>query len=70
MELPGSLRRLMGLLERGDLEVSLNHQELAEALSGFNRMLRRLAAAVLVGSAIIAWTNVRQRSARKEEKGQ
>lgn len=70
MELPATLRRLMGMLERGDLEVSLNHQELAEALSGFNSMLRRLAAAVLVGSAIIAWANVRQRSARKEEKGQ
>lgn len=69
-ELPAGLRRLMGLLERGDLEVSLKHEELAHALSSHNSMLRRLSAAVLVGAAIIAWATVRQRSARKEEKGQ
>lgn len=68
-ELPSGLRRILGLLERGDLEVSLKHDELTHALSSLNRMLRRLAVAILAGSAIIAWATVRRQREGKEGRG-
>jgi len=63
-ELPSGLRRILGLLERGDLEVSLKHDELSHALSSLNGMLRRLTAAVLVGAAIVAGATLRGRGDR------
>ena len=63
VELPAGLRRLLGLMERGDLEVSLKHDEFAQALSSLNAMLRRLSVAVVFGAAVVAWATLRQRKA-------
>ena len=68
-ELPSGLRRILGLLERGDLEVSLKHDELSHALGSLNSMLRRLAAAVLIGAAIVAWATLRRDTERRGKRG-
>lgn len=60
-ELPSALRRILVLLERGDLEVSLKHDELTHALKSFNSMLRRLTVAVLAGASVVAWATLRRR---------
>lgn len=67
-ELPSGLRRIMGLLERGDLELALRHDEFGGALSSLNRMLRRLTVAVLAGSAVIAWATLSGRRDRGQDK--
>jgi ubiquinone biosynthesis protein len=59
-ELPAGMRRLLSLLEKGDLEVSLKQDEFGQGLSSLNSMLRRLALAVLIGSGVIAWATLRQ----------
>lgn len=59
-ELPSSLRRIVMMAERGEFEVAIKHDEVGEALSSFNSMLRTLGAAVLVGSAVIAWATLRR----------
>lgn len=60
-ELPAGMRRLLGLLERGDLELSLKHDEFGQALSSLNSMLRRLSLAVMLGAAVVAWATLRRR---------
>ena len=59
-ELPSGLRRMLGMLEHGDFEVSIKHDEMGEALSSLNSMLRKVSAAVLIGAAIVAWATLRQ----------
>lgn len=66
VELPAGMRRLLGLMERGDLEVSLKHDEFGQALSSLSGMVRRLSLAVLFGSAVIAWATLRQSRRRTE----
>lgn len=60
VELPAGMRRLLGLMERGDLEVSLKHDEFSQALSSLGGMLRRLSVAVLVAAGVVAWATLQK----------
>lgn len=51
--LPGQIRRIASRIDRGELEVTLQHRELNEALDRFGAMVSRLAAAIVFAAFIL-----------------
>lgn len=51
--LPGQIRRIASRIDRGELEVTLQHRELSEALDRFGGMVARLAAAIVFAAFIL-----------------
>jgi ubiquinone biosynthesis protein len=53
-ELPRRAQRLMGRMERGQLELNVNHEGLHDMVRQFQRMTNRLAMAVVLAASIVA----------------
>jgi len=51
--LPGQVRRIAARLDRGEFEVALRHRDLHEALERTNRMITRLALAIIAAAFIM-----------------
>jgi len=54
VEMPARLARLMGRLERGQLEMNVTHEGLGPIVREFQHMLNRLSISVLLAASIIA----------------
>ena len=54
LELPRRASRLLGQIERGELEFNVNHEELREFSRQLQRMTNRLALTMLLAAAIVA----------------
>lgn len=54
MELPRRTGRLLGRIERGEIEINIRHEGLDSVTSQFQRMTNRLALAVVLAASVVA----------------